>query len=308
VLPFIHFKPPSLVGLDVHADEIRLLQFRQTQTTFLIENCAIHPLSPGAIIDDKIKQIEVVQAAISELVQETKTYGCNVAIALPAASVISKRIKLPVGLPPKEQETEIHANLKQYLPGINEALCLDFVELDVADAERREMLLVAARLEQLQTYFNVVQSAGLVPKIVDIDSYALARAVIFAVPKAVQYPVAILDGGKYQVQLTVFQHKQVYFNQSWQVRDKNFFCTQLRRALQLCSTMHNQLAVNDLVLAGNLSRHDVEIGQHFLPRIHEVNPFQNMIFPLPAIKERVHNALPRLLVCCGLAMRRAPSC
>lgn len=308
MLPFLHVKPPGLVGVDICDYEIRLLHLRKVSDTFQIENFTIVPLPSHAVVDGKLKQSDVVLAAVSQAVRETKVQGCDAALALPASSVISKRIKLSKTIQPQEREAEIHANLKHYLPGIKDTLCLDFVELGLIDAELLEILLVATRLEQLQAYFNLVQSAGLVPKIIDVDCYAVARAVIFAAPQATKKAVAILDGGEKQIQLTVIQHKQVLLSQRWQVLERDALRAQLRRALQLCSTLHNQVVVNDVVLAGNLAQENFVHEPNFFLRIQAINPFQDMRFSNPMLQEKIINLLPRLLTCCGLALRSVPLC
>ena len=68
----------------------------------VLERCAIEPLERGWITDGNIEKFDEVADALRRLVKKSGTKTRNVALALPASAVITKKISLPGGM--SEQE------------------------------------------------------------------------------------------------------------------------------------------------------------------------------------------------------------
>ena len=169
------FNSPSLVGLDIQPDEICLLQARRGKRKIQIEKYAFTELPVGAVVNGNINQFDTVCLAIKKLVRETGTAKCETAIALPSCCVMTKRIQLPAYLRNNECEAEIRENLPRYLPEIADDLCFDFVSVS-EQAALQDILLVVARRRHLDLYATIVREAGLHVTRVDVDYYALLRA------------------------------------------------------------------------------------------------------------------------------------
>lgn len=298
------FKSRTLIGLDIQADEIRLLQVRQVKQKFIVDNVAVVALSPGALVEGKIQQFENLRVPIRELVERLKIHHYPVAIAMPAHCVISKRVQIAAGLQDIEREVEISTNLYHYFPGMTEELCFDHIVLGAHNAEEDDVLLVAARYEQLQSYVSVVERAGLTVKIVDVDIYALVRGLHFILAPANLDVIALLEVGAMGTQLIIFSRHEVIFSQQFSTTN----ITELE--IQLKRTLHRTVEIKKLFLSGNMEKLVAiapNIQRELSIEVHYVNPFQAMSLTLKLNHEAVESLASRMLLSCGLALRKIPS-
>ena len=302
MLPFLRKKPVISVGIEIHADEIKLLKLRHAAASYTIENYAVEPLPEDAIVDDKIKRVDRVQAALQKLVQKTRASGCPAAIALPANNVITKRIKLPICLSLLECEMEISANLSRYFPGMTAELYFDFFMLPSAGGDYHDLMLVAARAEDVQAYVSLVTTAGLLVKIVDVDSQAAWRGAQLSLTPEFRVATAVIalcEVGRSMTRLMVVQQQQIMHLQQWQNADFPDGEAQIKRVLQRFLAIHRQLQIDCLLLAGaSWSRQEgIDIP------IRVENPFQNMRYQDSVSFAGLQQVAGRFQVCCGLATR-----
>ncbi len=173
----MRFWPQSLFGLDIQAEEIRLLQLQGTRRKKRIKHALSRNLPLGAVIDGKIQEPEIVSDCLQELVRHNKLQAFGVAIALPIQCVVSQRISVAKGLHEAELEAEVVSHLSHCMPGVAAGLCYDHVIVGSQDDMQDDVFLVATSFENLNTPLAVVQNAGLKVQVVDVDKYALDRAI-----------------------------------------------------------------------------------------------------------------------------------
>lgn len=172
----IRFWPQPLLGLDIQAEEIRLLQLQGALKKKSIKEALLSHLPVGAVIDGKIHETEAVTGCLQELVQKYKLQSSKVAIALPEQCVMSQRITIAKGLNEAELEAEMIHHLSHAVPNITEGLCYDYLIVDSSHAMQDEVLLIATSYANLNIPLSVVQNAGLKIQVVDVNQYALIRA------------------------------------------------------------------------------------------------------------------------------------
>jgi type IV pilus assembly protein PilM len=288
------------IGLDIQADELRLVQLHRLKHTLLVENIGLIPIPRDVISEGRLQRPEQVTAHLHEWVESTPLKGTSAAIAMPAYCVISKRIQLFSGLRDIEREAEIAIHLKHYFPGIAEELCFDYVLLESEDTLHDHFLLVAARHEQLSCYVEAVENAGLKVKIVDVDIYALARNI------TKNETMVLLDIGTITSQFVVIYKNEILFFQQMMNRDLAELKNELKRVLQLCYSTHRFLKIKKIYLTGRaddfrlLASH---IQNEFAIHVDFVNPFHNISFLNPKDKEICLHSPSRMAVSCSLAIR-----
>jgi type IV pilus assembly protein PilM len=167
---------PAVIGLDLTASAIKLLELRRRGAGYAVESFAIEALPEGALADRQIVDAELVAAAIARAWKRSGSRTRRAAIAVPAAAVIAKTVSLPVGLGDDDMEAQIHAEADRYIPYPIEEVNLDFQPTGESDAGETEVLLVACRSEQIDSRVAALQLAGLEAAVVDVDSYAMERA------------------------------------------------------------------------------------------------------------------------------------
>jgi len=146
--------------------------------TLRLERYAIEPLPRGAVVDGNIDKIDIVSEAVKRAWRRTGTRIKNVAMALPASAVITKRIALPANLREQELEVQVESEANQYIPFALDEVSLDFQVLGpIPNApDDVEVLIAASRKEKVEDRMAVAQAAGLKPIVVDVESYAMRSA------------------------------------------------------------------------------------------------------------------------------------
>jgi len=170
-------KNPPLIGLDISSFDIKLVELSEgSDKEYRLERYASEPLPKGAILDGNIENIEQVSDTIRKLLKKSGSSSKNVAVAMPAAAVITKKIFLPATLSDQALEVQVESEASQYIPFSMDEVSLDFCVIGpAANQEDVEVMLAASRKEKIEDRVAVVQAAALQAKVMDIESYA-ARA------------------------------------------------------------------------------------------------------------------------------------
>ena len=168
-------KNQPVVGLDLSSSSVKLVELGgSAEGGFRLERYAIEALPKGAIADGNIENIEAVSEAVKRALRKSGTRARNVAMALPSAAVITKKIVLPGGLSEEALEVQVESEANQYIPFALDEVSLDFSVIGPApnSPEDIELLLAASRKEKVEDRVAVAQAAGLKPVILDIESHA----------------------------------------------------------------------------------------------------------------------------------------
>ena len=167
----------NLLGLDIGSGSIKILQLKETKGKLKAERFGMKALPAEMIVDGAIMDGLGVVTAIKELAGEQKLKNKNVALSISGTSVIVKKIAFPP-MAEEELEKQIKFEAEQYIPFDINDVYLDFHiltqdgQLPQGQAEM-EVLLVATKKDKLNDYANAVREAGLTPKVVDVDAFAI---------------------------------------------------------------------------------------------------------------------------------------
>ena len=181
---------PPLLGLDISTSGVRLVELAVVGKNELrLERYASEPLARGAVVDGNIENIDVVAEAVRRVWKKSGTRIRTVALGMPPASVITKKIILPAGLDEDQLEVQVESEASQYIPFALDEVSLDFDVIGPApnSPEDVEVMLAAARREKVEDRVAIAEAAGLKAVVMDIESYA-ARAALDRV--TVQMPQA----------------------------------------------------------------------------------------------------------------------
>jgi type IV pilus assembly protein PilM len=305
VLRPLFFQKSTLVGLDIQTDAIRLLQLRVIKKQLLIEEAIMMALPAGAIIPGKIQQPELVSDCLRALATRSKIKKLSAAIALPAEYVTSKRIQLNKELCETEREAEIEDNLSHYLPSLSGELFYDYIKLDAHNEIQDNVFLAATQRAQLNIYVSMVENAGIPVSIVDVDIYAIARAVCFSIVDSTKTKL-ILDLDLNTARFMLLNQNEIIFYQSISRQDVKAFYAQLKHAIQLCLSTYHQFSIGKIFLSGS-AQDTFEIislmEKNFSMEAHYVDIFRNVLFSQETgLKENLSS------IVYGLALRGIATC
>jgi type IV pilus assembly protein PilM len=193
----------NLVGLDIGSTHLKVSLIKEGRTRHRLVNFGIKPLPQETIVDRHIMNAQAVVDALKELFSEKKLRRKDVAISISGHSVIIKKIEMPL-MRGEELEEQARWEAEQYIPyNIND------VELDYQVLQRRptegamDLLLVAAKKDEIVDYVDVVTRAGLRPHVIDIDAFAMQNAFEMNYGSEVRGTVALVDIGASLTRLNI---------------------------------------------------------------------------------------------------------
>ena len=171
-------KPEEILGIDISASAVKLVGLGGTAAKPILEYCAKDVLPEGVMVDGVIDKPDELSLVLRRLVKQSGAKTKNVAVALPASAVITKKITVPADLRDLDMEYQVESEAKQYIPFPIEDVSLDFFELGPSAAipGSVDVLIAAARRERVEALQDILEMAGLKPVVVDVSSYATCMA------------------------------------------------------------------------------------------------------------------------------------
>ncbi|BBF77360.1 MULTISPECIES: pilus assembly protein PilM [Acinetobacter] len=205
----------GLVGVDISSTSVKLLELSVKNGRYWVESYALIPLQENSVVEKNILNPEAVGDALERVINLANPQSTNAAIAIPTSMVIHKIIEMDADMTDDEREVQIRMDAEQYIPFPLDEVSLDFEVLPdrLANPARVNVLLVATRTENVETRVEVLELAGLTPKVADVESYAMERAFgVFAdtLPMGVN-TVGILDIGHTMTTLSVMQNGKIIY-------------------------------------------------------------------------------------------------
>jgi len=212
-------KSRPLIGLDVSSSAVKMVELADAGNgSYRLERYATESLARDVVGDGNITNHEAVTEAIRNVWKKMGTSIKNVAMALPTAAVISKKIMVSAGQRDQDLEAMVESEASQYIPFALDEVNLDFQVLGaVTNApEDVEVLIAASRKEKVVDRVAVAEAAGLKAIVMDVESYAAQSAfelVERQLPDAGRNKViALVDIGANVTNVTVMRNDQPIYS------------------------------------------------------------------------------------------------
>lgn len=217
-LAFLGPRSRPLIGVDVSSSAVKMLELTDSGKGMRrVERYAIVPLPRDAVQDGAIAKNEVVEAAMREAWKLLNTRTRDVAMALPASSVITKKIMLPGSASEAEIETQVTAEANQVASFPLGDISLDYQILgpSVKNPEENDALLVLARRERVEERVALAESIGLKVTVMDVDAFATLTAyeqMAFQLPEnGKNQTIAVIDIGAHTTHVNVLRDNQMVY-------------------------------------------------------------------------------------------------
>ena len=230
---FLKAKAPPLVGCDISSSSVKMVEIAEAgRNVYRVERYAIEPLPKDTVVDGNIANIEAAGEAIKRAHKALGSRIKNIALALPAAAVITKKVILPGNQREEDMEVQVQGEANQYIPFSLDEVSLDFCVIgpsptSVGDVE---VLIAASRKERVQDRQGLAEAAGLTPAVLDIESHASRLAmsrVVAALPnEGKDALVALFEIGADTTSLKVLRDDEMLYD-----RDQAFGGSQLTQLI-----------------------------------------------------------------------------
>ena len=171
----------EILGVELANKEIRLVQVSSNKANqWVLDKLHIHPVN---ITDDSspIENADKFSAELSLAIQKYKISSPNVAISIPVTSAIIRVVTAPLM---KEEElnkaietNSLWENLVQLTDNLEDYSIFHQVINRNQKDNTMEILFVASKLTDINSYTSIIKNAGLNPVIIDVKCFALKSAV-----------------------------------------------------------------------------------------------------------------------------------
>ena len=211
-------KRQSLVGLDIGSHSVKIAEVEsQTNKGHRLVNWGISAPLAEAIVDGEIMDRQLVVDAISNLLESRGIQSRNVAASVSGRAVIVKKITMN-RLSAEDAQQAVFWEAEQHVPYDINDVSLDFEILGPApnDDKQMQVLLVAAKKDMVMSFGDLIREAGLVPLIVDVDSFATQNALEANYDFAPGEVVATLNIGSEITNINITQAGVPYFTKDLQ--------------------------------------------------------------------------------------------
>jgi type IV pilus assembly protein PilM len=230
------FKPkaPPLIGADLSSSSIKMVELTEAgRGLYRVERYAIEPLPKDSVVEGNINNLDAVSDALKRCHKRLGTSIKNLALALPNAAVISKRIYVPAGQSDEELEVQVETEANQYIPFSLDEVNLDFQVLGPApnNAEDVEVLIAASRKEKIEDRVAAAEAAGLKATVMDVDLYAAQAAFELMIAdegeESKDQNIAMVDVGATTMTVNVLRNGQSIY-----LREQPFGGNELSQEIQ----------------------------------------------------------------------------
>lgn len=206
-----------MLGLDISSTAVKLLELSRSGSRYRVESYAVEPLPPNSVVEKNITDVEAVGEAIRRAVKRSGTHSNHGVVAVAGSSVITKIIPMPASLSEDDMESQIEFEADQYVPYPLEEVNIDFEVLGPSEKnpDTVDVLLAACRSENVDMRAAAVETGGLIPQIVDVESFASQNAFALIADqmpdRGVEKTIAVIDIGATMTTLNVMHDlKSIY--------------------------------------------------------------------------------------------------
>src|SRR5512140_3345792 len=164
---------PALIGCDISSSSVKMVEIAEAgKKMYRFERYAIELLPRDAVVDGNINKLDAVSDCLKRGWKRMGTNIKGLALALPSAAVITKKIVVPAGQMENELELQVETEANQYIPFALDEVNLDFQTLGPApnSPDEVEVLIAASRKEKVEDRVAIADAAGLKPRVMDVES------------------------------------------------------------------------------------------------------------------------------------------
>jgi type IV pilus assembly protein PilM len=185
----------NLVGVDIGSTSIKVCQVRESRKGSTIVRFGYAALPPQVIVDGQVMDSGQVVETIEKIFRDFKFKNRECALSVSGQSVIIRKITVPM-MTAAELQEQIHWEAEQHIPFDIKDVEVDYQVLrKKTETSQMELLLVAAKRDQIIDYAQLARRAKLKPMVVDIDAFTIQNAFEFTRGLPVDQTIAVLNVG-----------------------------------------------------------------------------------------------------------------
>src|SRR6185436_3427001 len=185
----------NLVGVDIGSSSVKVCQLRESRKGLELVRLGFAQLPAQTIVDGHVMNSGAVVETLARLFHDKKIKQKDVAMSVSGQSVIIRKITVPM-MTPAELAEQIQWEAEQHIPFDIKDVQIDYEVLRRRpEAGQMDLLLVAAKRDEIQDYAQLARDAKLKPQIVDIDAFTIQNVFEFSRGLPPDQTVALINVG-----------------------------------------------------------------------------------------------------------------
>jgi type IV pilus assembly protein PilM len=166
----------NLVGVDIGSSSIKVIQLKDVRKRLTVQRYGWAPLPAQTIVDGHVMNRGAVIEALLRIFHDQKITQKEVAIGVYGQSIIVRKITMPL-MTAAELDEQITWEAEQHIPFDIKVMSIDYEVLRKRpEAGQMDLLLVAAKKDEINDYASIVREAKLKPVVVDINAFTVQNA------------------------------------------------------------------------------------------------------------------------------------
>lgn len=218
----------KIAGLDIGNSSIKFMEIEgDTLENAKVICYAVEPIPKNYISSEgKIENLQAIADIIRTCWKKSGSTTKNVAIALPSSGIIKKKVNFPIMDSEEDLKFQVQSEISSSFPGVTlDEVALDYYHLEQENdnLEEQDLLIVAAKKEKIEERIALVEMAGLIPIIVDIEQYALQNLVRMIQGEDFNKKTTLLlDCSSQLMRLIFFKDGQIIESRDTEIGGDNF--------------------------------------------------------------------------------------
>lgn len=223
MLEFLTLKPETF-GLDISDLSLKVAKLKKRQGDLSLMSFGEGNIPPGVIEGGEIKD----ETTLAKIIQETirKTQGAKIKtkeaiVSLPEEKAFLQVIQLPK-MTEDELKKAVRFEAENYIPLPLEEVYLDFqIARPLSNhLDHTDVLIAALPKKTVDPYVSSIKKAGLIPRVFEIESQAISRALVKN--EISPSPVLLIDLGATRTSFIIFSGYSLRFTSSIPVSSRKF--------------------------------------------------------------------------------------
>ncbi len=171
----------TIVALDIGSSSVAGAELRSSKGRVTLSKAAVEPLSPGLVRDGEIVNPGALALELRRFWRAERFSGKRVRLGVANQRVVVRIIEIPALDDPEERRSAARYEAAEQIPMPPESTVVDLqpvMRFSTEAGARERVVAVVAHREMVQALAGVVRRAGLVPTAIDLESFAILRALL----------------------------------------------------------------------------------------------------------------------------------
>lgn len=172
----VSFEKGELIGIDIGLSSVKIALLSQVKKNqYKLEKYHAVDLSEAAVIEDEVQKPDEVVEAIVSTIKKLGITKKIVCLGMDGPNTVTKRLQVPDGVE-EEVEDNILWESEQYIPfGADDAEIGFSIIGRIEDEDIVDAIVGAVRTDVVENYMEIISSAGLTARVVDLNVFAIVN-------------------------------------------------------------------------------------------------------------------------------------